>query len=312
MTDQPGRRFGAVDVHYPGDGSARAALVVADDIRLSHVREEHWAWQATVEPYQPGRFYLRELPPITAVLATTERLDLLVIDGYVDLDPAGTPGLGAHLHTHTGLPIIGIAKTAFRTATHAIAIHRGRAARPLYVTAAGFPADQAAALVTAMAGSHRIPDALRWVDTLARRGPTQLIGHRLCRCRGLCASFCFSVPARHLSVAGGQIGAFGLDPPPRRRILRWSSVQTEDPSFPLVRAVHPAGGGADTPRAGCSAEAAPSVLVKRRTSEHHRSTVRSRSRRSHPYPRPGGGVGPGYDALLNRFADLRDRRFRAV
>jgi deoxyribonuclease V len=169
----PGHRFGAVDVHYPDDGGARAALVVADDIRLTHLREQHLAWQARVEPYQSGRFYLRELPPITAVLATTERLDLLVIDGYVDLDPAGTPGLGAHLHAHTGLPIIGVAKTAFRTATHAIAIHRGRAARPLYVTAAGLPAGRAAALVTAMAGVHRIPDALRRVDMVARCGRAQ-------------------------------------------------------------------------------------------------------------------------------------------
>ena len=41
---------------------------------MADVRKEHWAWQATVEPYQPGRFYLRELPPIPVVLATTERL----------------------------------------------------------------------------------------------------------------------------------------------------------------------------------------------------------------------------------------------
>ena len=148
-------------------------MVVADDVRLGHVCEEHVAWQPTVAAYQPGRFYLRELPPITAVLATTERLDLLVIDGYVDLDPEGTPGLGARLYAQTGLPVIGVAKTVFRAATHAIAIHRARAARPLYITAAGLPADRAAALVTAMAGPHRIPDALRRVDTLARRGRGQ-------------------------------------------------------------------------------------------------------------------------------------------
>jgi deoxyribonuclease V len=51
--------------------------------------------------------------------AINGRLHLLIIDGYVDLDPAGTPGLGAHLHAHTGLPIIGVAKTVFRAATHA-------------------------------------------------------------------------------------------------------------------------------------------------------------------------------------------------
>ena len=148
-------------------------MVVADDVRLGHVCEEHVAWQPTVAAYQPGRFYLRELPPITAVLSTTERLDLLLIDGYADLDPAGTPGLGARLHVDTGLPIIGVAKSAFRAATHAIPVYRGPAVRPLYVTAAGFPAVRAAALVTAMAGSHRIPDALRRADALARRGLRQ-------------------------------------------------------------------------------------------------------------------------------------------
>jgi deoxyribonuclease V len=52
----------------------------------------------TVATYLPGQFYLRELPAIQAVLATTERMDLLVIDGYVTLDPHGHPSLGAH-HT---------------------------------------------------------------------------------------------------------------------------------------------------------------------------------------------------------------------
>jgi deoxyribonuclease V len=166
-----GQRFGAVDVHYPDTGGASAALVVAADPRFARLTEEHAAWLPTVGEYQPGRFYLRELPAIVAVLARTARLDLLVIDGYVDLDPYGRPGLGAHLYAQTGVPVIGVAKTAFHTATHAIAIQRGNATRPLFITAAGLPADRAATLVTDMAGPHRIPDALRTVDHLARRGP---------------------------------------------------------------------------------------------------------------------------------------------
>jgi deoxyribonuclease V len=63
-----------------------------------------------------------------------------------------------------------VAKTAFHTATHAIAVRRGSAVRPLYVTSAGMPADRAAALVAVMAGSYRLPDALRRVDALARAG----------------------------------------------------------------------------------------------------------------------------------------------
>jgi deoxyribonuclease V len=92
----------------------------------------------------------------------------LIVDGYVDLDPAGRPGLGAKLHDEMGVPVIGVAKTAFRGATHAAAVHRGSATRPLYVTAAGLTVERAARLVTAMAGPHRLPDALRRVDRLSR------------------------------------------------------------------------------------------------------------------------------------------------
>lgn len=174
MAWQGQQRFGAVDVHYPDAGGARAALVVAGDERFADLVEERTVWLPTVEEYQPGRFYLRELPAITAVLASADALHLLVVDGYVDLDPQGRPGLGAHVHAQTGVPVIGVAKTAFRTATQAVSIRRGSGAtRPLFVTAAGLSVDQAAALVTAMAGPHRVPDALRHVDALTRHGVHQ-------------------------------------------------------------------------------------------------------------------------------------------
>jgi len=157
-----------VDVHYPASGGARAALVVARDSTFTTLAEEHVAWLPTAEPYLPGSFFTRELPAIQAVLARTAVPDLLVVDGYVDLDPAGRPGLGMHVHRYTGRVVVGVAKTAFRTATHAVAVHRGQSTRPLYVTAAGIDVDRAAAFVAAMAGAGRIPDALRHVDRLAR------------------------------------------------------------------------------------------------------------------------------------------------
>jgi deoxyribonuclease V len=162
------QRFGAVDVHYPPEGGARAALVVATEPRFGKLVEEHVAWLDKVEPYEPGRFFVRELPAIQAVLAKAAALDVLIIDGYVDLDPDGRPGLGAHVHDHVGIPIIGVAKTAFRAAAHAVAVHRGTAIRPLYVTATGVPVKEAADMIASMAGPHRIPDALRRVDRLAR------------------------------------------------------------------------------------------------------------------------------------------------
>jgi hypothetical protein len=42
-----------------------------------------------VEPYQPGRFYLRGLRPLRAVLDGLDQMALLIIDRYAGLDPDG-------------------------------------------------------------------------------------------------------------------------------------------------------------------------------------------------------------------------------
>jgi deoxyribonuclease V len=112
----------------------------------------------------------RELP-FHRLLDGLSGLGLLVVDGYADLDPAGRPGLGAHAHAEFGIAVIGVAKSRFRTATHAVPVLRGSSARPLFVTAAGMPAADAADLVRHMAGRYRLPDALRRADTLSRTGP---------------------------------------------------------------------------------------------------------------------------------------------
>ena len=161
----------AVDVHYLPAGGARAAAVLAADAAFAHVLAERTAVVPRVAPYRPGEFYLRELPPLRAVLEGLSGLGLLVVDGYADLDPAGRPGLGAHAHAEFGIPVIGVAKSRFRTATHAVPVLRGSSASPLFVTAAGMPTADAADLVRRMAGRYRLPDALRRADTLARTGP---------------------------------------------------------------------------------------------------------------------------------------------
>jgi deoxyribonuclease V len=158
----------AVDVHYLTTGGARAAAVLATDAAFAHVLAERTAMVAQVPAYQPGQFYLRELPPLRAVLDGLDGLGLLVVDGYADLDPGGRPGLGAHAHAEFGIPVIGVAKSSFHTATHAVPVVRGTSARPLFITAAGMPAADAADLVRHMAGRYRLPDALRRADTLAR------------------------------------------------------------------------------------------------------------------------------------------------
>ena len=161
----------AVDVHYLSTGGARAAAVLAADAAFAHVLAERIALVPRVASYRPGEFYLRELPLLRAVLADLSGLGLLVVDGYVDLNPSGRPGLGARAHAEFGIPVIGVAKSGFRTATHAVPVVRGSSARPLFVTAAGLPATDAADLVRRMAGRYRLPDVLRRADTLARAGP---------------------------------------------------------------------------------------------------------------------------------------------
>ena len=158
----------AVDVHYLGTGGARAAAVLAADATFAHVDDERTALIEAVAPYQSGQFYLRELPPLRGLLKGMSDLRLLVVDGYVDLDPGGRPGLGAYAHTEFGVPVIGVAKSRFRTATHAVPVERGGSARPVFITAAGMPAADAADLVRRMAGRYRLPDALRRADSLAR------------------------------------------------------------------------------------------------------------------------------------------------
>jgi deoxyribonuclease V len=172
MTRSQSGVVAAVDVHYPVSGGARAAAVLAVDAAFARVVAERVTTVEEVLPYRPGEFYLRELPPLRALLASMDLPRLAVIDGYADLDPDGRPGLGAYVHAEFGLPVIGVAKSPFRTATHAIPVLRGASARPLFVTAAGLPRADAADLVRHMTGRFRVPDALRRVDSLAR-APTR-------------------------------------------------------------------------------------------------------------------------------------------
>ena len=145
--------------------------MLAADAAFAHVLAERTAVEPQIAPYQPGEFYLRELPALRAVLDDPSGLDLLVVDGHADLDPSGRPGLGVHAHAEFGIPVIGVAKSPFSTATHAVPVMRGYSVRPLFVTASGMPSAEAADLVRCMAGWYRLPDALRRADTLARTGP---------------------------------------------------------------------------------------------------------------------------------------------
>ena len=162
--------FVAVDVHYRWRGQGSGGRGRGCDLRRPAGRPDR---ARAGGPALPARqFYLRELPPPHVALDGLQHMRLLVVDGYADLDPAGRAGLGAHAHAEFGVPVIGVAKTAFRTATQAMPVLRGEDSPcPLYVTAAGMPRHDAADMVRHMAGRHRLPDALHRADALARGRP---------------------------------------------------------------------------------------------------------------------------------------------
>ena len=66
----------------PEDRRARAAAVLAAYAAFAHVLAERTAVIPRVRPYQPGQFYLCELPPLRAVLDGLSSLGLLVVDGW--------------------------------------------------------------------------------------------------------------------------------------------------------------------------------------------------------------------------------------
>jgi deoxyribonuclease V len=123
--------------------------------------------------YVPGEFYRREMPSILTLIKAikTELLEVLVIDGYVDL-AKDRPGLGRHLSQalHADLPIIGVAKNRFNGSDAHVEVLRGTSKKPLYVTSCGMAVDRAAECIRSMHGQFRIPTMLKRVDRLARDG----------------------------------------------------------------------------------------------------------------------------------------------
>jgi deoxyribonuclease V len=99
-------------------------------------------------PCGPGQFYRPELPPLRAVLDDLSGLGLLVVDGYADLDPSSRPGLGAQAHAEFGIPVIGVAKSRFRTQPTRCRSCADPRCTPPFVTAAGMPRADAAASIS--------------------------------------------------------------------------------------------------------------------------------------------------------------------
>lgn len=73
----------ATDVQYDeAAGGARAAAMAFDDWTDAEPRRTRTRDVPGLAPYEPGRFYLRELPCLLALLADVDA-EVVVVDGYV-------------------------------------------------------------------------------------------------------------------------------------------------------------------------------------------------------------------------------------
>jgi deoxyribonuclease V len=168
-----------MDTFYKNIGATAACILFSDwadgDIIRQFVEQIK-----EVKPYEPGRFYKRELPCLLHVLdKIAEPIDTIVIDGYVWLDEKNSPGLGSYLYEALGksLPVIGVGKSRFKDAKFAQKVFRGKSKRPLYITSVGINSGIAAGYIRKMHGKHRIPTMLKEVDRLCRfYYDSQLIG----------------------------------------------------------------------------------------------------------------------------------------
>ncbi|MCC7247403.1 MAG: hypothetical protein IT473_02150 [Lysobacter sp.] len=170
----------ALDVCYERDGGAIAAGIAFETWTAAAPIAEFDARIETPHAYEPGAFYKRELPCLLRALEAFRSLPIadgrvieaIVVDGYVDLDASGRPGLGRRLYEALDgrIAVVGVAKTPFTGIEMAHAVLRGASARPLFVTVAGLELDAAKRAVISMHGPHRIPTLLNRVDRLSRTG----------------------------------------------------------------------------------------------------------------------------------------------
>lgn len=181
----PGRVAG-VDVAYRGDRLA-AAVAVLDGSTLEVVEQVVVGGRVTFG-YVPGLLAFREIP---AVVDALERLsappDLVVCDGYGLAHPRRF-GLACHLGVLTGLPTIGVGKTAFVGTHTAPAAERGSwsdllldgdvvgrvlrtrpGVRPVFVSVGHrVDLDTACRNVLTLTPRHRLPETTRVSDRLCR------------------------------------------------------------------------------------------------------------------------------------------------
>lgn len=128
----------------------------------------------TIEKYEPGSFYKRELPCILKLIKDHSlHPDFIVIDGYVFTDGISRPGLGFYLYNSLSCktPVIGVAKSYFNGIPPYCKLLRGKSKRPLFITSIGINLELAKECIAKMHGKSRIPSLLKLADQLSKKIP---------------------------------------------------------------------------------------------------------------------------------------------
>jgi deoxyribonuclease V len=182
------RRVAGLDVAYAEDSDRLAAAVVVLDAETLTVLDRSVVLGQARFPYVPGLFAFRELPSLVAALdRLAVRPDLLVCDGQGMAHPRRF-GLACHMGVHTGIPSIGVGKTAFVGAYEPPGNARGAASdlvldgevvgavlrtqtgvKPVFVSV-GHGLDLAAACrhVLGLSRKYRLPETTRQADAACR------------------------------------------------------------------------------------------------------------------------------------------------
>ncbi|HEV2345347.1 MAG TPA: deoxyribonuclease V [Actinocrinis sp.] len=177
-----------LDVTYATDGERlAAAVVVLDANTLAEVERQIVLGEARF-PYRPGLLAFREIPALVEALRALKTVpDVLVADGYGIAHPRRF-GLACHIGVLTGLPTIGVAKTAFvgdyaeppnARGAYSDLVHDGdvvgrvlrtrTGVKPVFVSV-GHRIDLEAAcdLVITLSPRYRLPETTRAADHLSR------------------------------------------------------------------------------------------------------------------------------------------------
>lgn len=160
----------AIDVDYREDNKAVVSGVLFEDWKNQYPQDIVTTSVDNVQAYKSGQFYKRELPCILELLKKIDsNFQYIIVDGYVFLGE-DKKGLGAYLYEALDkrVPIIGVAKNAFRDIEEETYIYRGESKKPLYITSIGLVQENAKEYIQQMHGKYRLPTLLKLVDSSCR------------------------------------------------------------------------------------------------------------------------------------------------